>query len=126
MTSARRFTWGLIVAGLAVGAAVLGVGGSSPFAFCGVFTLYVLLEACVRPFSAAILLAQPGHEAGAAASLVNFSHTALGTVGMLAAVMPWASYLEGLGVIIVASMAVAGVLWAVLLRSRAPLAEVTG
>ena len=40
---------------------------------------------------------------------------------MVIAVLPWANYVEGVGVIIVASMVVAGLGWFALLRSNAPL-----
>ncbi|MEI3232137.1 MAG: hypothetical protein V8S24_13475 [Gordonibacter pamelaeae] len=55
---------------------------------------------------------------------INFAHTAIGCVGMLLAVLPWSSYVQGIGVLIVASMAFAGIGWIALLKSRIPLAGI--
>ena len=82
---------------------------------------FALAEACIRPYSTNILLSQQEHDTGAAASLINFAHTAVGSVGMLVAVMPWPNFVVGIGVIIVATMAAAGGIWWALLRSSIPL-----
>ncbi|RDB63347.1 MFS transporter [Gordonibacter sp. 28C] len=119
--SARRFTGILLAAALLSGVAMLVVGELSPVLFCVTFLVFALTEACVRPYSTNILLSQQEGDTGAASSLINFTHTAIGCVGMLLAVLPWSSYVFGIGVLIVASMAAAVVGWAVLLKSRVPL-----
>lgn len=119
--SAKRFTTILLAVSLAAGAVMMAVGELSPMLFCGTFVVFALSEASVRPYSTNILLSQQEGDTGAAASLINFTHTALGCIGMLAAVLPWPNYVEGVGAIIIASMAAALIGWAALLRSTIPL-----
>ena len=119
--SARRFTSILLGVALASGAAMLAVGELGPTLFCVAFLVFALTEAAVRPYSTNILLSQQEGDTGAASSLINFTHTAIGCLGMLVAVLPWPNYVVGVGAIIVGSMAVALVGWVALLRSRIPL-----
>ena len=119
--NARQFTNILLtIAGLS-GVAMLCVGQISPALFCVTFLVFAVMQACVRPYSTNILLSQQEEDTGAASSLINFSHTALGSLGMVVAVLPWANYVEGVGIIIVASMIIAGLGWLALLRSNVPL-----
>ncbi|MFR4804653.1 MAG: hypothetical protein ACLT98_15835 [Eggerthellaceae bacterium] len=85
--SARRFTSILLGIALASGAAMLAVGQASPQLFCITFLAFALTEAAVRPYSTNVLLSQQEGDTGAASSLINFAHTAIGCVGMLAAVL---------------------------------------
>lgn len=119
--SARRFT--SILLGIAVlsGVAMLVVGELSPVLFCLTFLVFALTEACIRPCSTNILLSQQEGDTGAASSLINFAHTAIGCVGMVLAVLPWSSYVFGIGVLIVVVMALACVCWFALLKSSIPL-----
>ena len=119
--SARRFTSILLGIALASGAAMLAVGQASPQLFCITFLAFALTEAAVRPYSTNVLLSQQEGDTGAASSLINFAHTAIGCVGMLAAVLPWPNYVVGVGAIIVGSMGVAIAGWEALLRSNVPL-----
>ena len=119
--NARRFTSIILsIAGLS-GVAMLCVGQLSPTLFCITFLVFAVMQACARPYSTNILLSQQDDDTGAASSLINFLHTAIGSLGMVIAVLPWANYVEGVGVIIVASMVVAGLGWFALLQSNAPL-----
>lgn len=122
--SARRFTGILLGVGLASGLAMLAVGELSPTLFCLTFLAFALAEAAVRPYSTNILLSQQEGDTGAASSLINFAHTAIGCVGMLVAVLPWPNFVTGIGIIIVASMGVGILGWIALLRSRVPLAGI--
>ena len=124
--SARRFTGILLAAAALSGVAMLLAGELSPVLFCLTFLVFALTEACIRPYSTNILLSQQEGDTGAASSLINFAHTAIGCVGMLLAVLPWSSYVQGIGVLIVASMAFAGIGWIALLKSRIPLAGIKG
>ena len=119
--SARRFTDILLGVGLASGLAMLAVGELSPTLFCLTFLAFALAEAAVRPYSTNILLSQQEGDTGAASSLINFAHTAIGCVGMLVAVLPWPNFVTGIGIIIVASMGVGILGWIALQRSRVPL-----
>lgn len=122
--SARRFTDILLGVGLASGLAMLAVGELSPTLFCLTFLAFALAEAAVRPYSTNILLSQQEGDTGAASSLINFAHTAIGCVGMLVAVLPWPNFVTGIGIIIVASMGVGILGWIALLRSHVPLAGI--
>lgn len=119
--SARRFTTIIIVIALASGIAMMMVGEISPYLFCATFLVFAIMEACVRPYSTNILLSQQEGDTGAASSLINFAHTAIGCAGMVLAVLPWPNYIVGVGAIIVLSMAVAAISWFALLRSGIPL-----
>ncbi len=119
--SARSYTTLLVAVAGAVGMLLLSVGRLSPAAFCACFAVFMLAEASVRPFSANILLAQQERDTGAAAALVNCSHTVLGALGMAVAVLPWPDFLFGLGVVTVAALAVAGVIWLAMRRARVRL-----
>ena len=119
--NARRFTSIILsIAGLS-GVAMLCVGQLSPTLFCITFLVFAVMQACARPYSTNILLSQQDDDTGAASSLINFLHSAIGSLGMVIAALPWANYVEGVGVIIVASMVVAGLGWFALLQSNAPL-----
>ena len=100
------------------GVVMLLVGELTPVLFCLTFLVFAMTEACVRPYSTDILLSQQESDAGAVSSLINFTHTAIGCVGMALAVLPWSNYVVGVGMLVVVTMAFAGVCWIVLLRSR--------
>lgn len=119
--TARRFTSILIIAGLISGAGMLALGTLSPFLFCVTFLVFAMTEACVRPYSTNILLSQHEKDTGAASSLINFTHTAIGCIGMVLAVLPWPSFIVGVAVIIIGTMMVAGIIWIALLKSRISL-----
>jgi DHA1 family bicyclomycin/chloramphenicol resistance-like MFS transporter len=119
--SARRFTTILFVIALASGVALLSTGGLSPLLFCLLFMVFAVAGACVRPYSTNILLSQHNSDAGAASSVINFTHTAIGCIGMVLAVLPWTNYVTGIGVIIIAIMALACILWFAFLRSAIEL-----
>lgn len=118
---ARTFTSILIVVSLVAGVGILLVGETAPLTFCLLFLVFALAEASVRPYSTAILLRQQddadGATAGAASSVINCTHTLVGSLGMLLAHLPWANYVQGVGALIVASMGVALLGWIAFLRS---------
>lgn len=122
--SPRRFTSIVLGVALASGTAMLAVGQAGPELFCLTFLVFALCEAAIRPYSTNILLSQQEGDTGAASSLINFAHTAIGCLGMLAAVLPWPNYVVGVAAIIVVSMAAALTGWIALLRSRIPLAGI--
>lgn len=122
--SARRFTTALLAIAFASGLAMIALGEFSPFLFCATFLVFAMTEACVRPYSTNILLSQQEGDTGAAASLINFAHTAIGCVGMVLAVLPWPNFVVGVGAIIAGAMAVAGIAWALLLHSKVSLAGI--
>lgn len=122
--TARRFTSIILVVALISGVAMLIVGDLSPFLFCLTFLVFAVTEACVRPYSTNILLSQKDEDAGAASSLINFTHTAIGCVGMGVAVLPWPNYVIAIAAIITITMVVAILAWVFFLHSSIPLAGI--
>ena len=119
--SARHFVTALLAVSVGTGVCMLVFGELSPFAFCACFLVFAFFEAAIRPMSTNILLSQQEGDTGAASSLINFAHTAVGTIGMLAIVAPWPNYIVGIAVLIIATMVAGLVAWAALLRSNVPL-----
>lgn len=121
--STRTVMAGLVAIALVSGVAILAVGEAAPWAFCAAFLVFALAEASVRPFSTTVLLNRDGRDgggsAGAASSVINFAHTAVGCAGMLVAHLPWASYVQGVGWLVVGSMLLAGIGLLALVRARA-------
>lgn len=119
--SVRRVMAALLAAALASGVAILAVGEQAPWVFCLVFLVFAVAEASVRPYSTALLLAcrddAEETSAGAASSVINFTHTFVGCLGMLLIHLPWATYVQGVGWLTVGSMALACIGWRALVRS---------
>lgn len=114
-----RFTYLLMAMAAVGGALMLAVGGAGPVAFCATAIIVGFVEAAMRPYTTDILLRQHDREAGSASSLINFTHTALGCVGMWAVMLPWPGYVEGIAALTLGSMAVALVILVPLSRSAA-------
>ena len=108
----------LMMAGaILCGAAMLAVGSLAPLAFWVCFMVYAVLEAAIRPFAANLLLEQQEGDAGSVSSLYNFVCTVLGSVGTAVIMLPWPTYIIGLGLLIVGIMGVALVAWVLGLRA---------
>ncbi len=122
--SARKFTSLMIILSIITGIAMLVLGQLSAMLFCLVFLIYTIAESCIRPYSTNILLTQREEDTGAASSLINFSQTAIGCVGMALIVLPWPNYIIGLGIIMIATMVIAGIGWIALLKSDIPLKRI--
>ena len=114
--SAKNFTTLILLVCLAAGIALMAFGGISEYTFCGLFVLFILAESCARPYSTNILLNQHDGETGAASSVINFTHTIFGCLGMLAAVFPWPSYMFGIGALVTISIAASLIIWAYALK----------
>ncbi len=124
VTTAKRFTTILIVLAIALGVAIIAVGGSSPVAFCALFSAFAVAEAAGRPYMMNILLEQAKRNAGTASALMNCVRTGVGCIGMVLAALPWGNYVFGVGVLMAVGMAAALAGWIALLRSCAPLAGI--
>lgn len=122
--SARKFTSLMIILSIITGVAMLALGQLSAMLFCIVFLIYTIAESCIRPYSTNILLTQREEDTGAASSLINFSQTAVGCVGMALIVLPWPNYIIGLGIIMIGTMVIAGLGWIALLKSNIPLKRI--
>ncbi len=119
--SVIRFTTFMLAFSIAMGIVMLLVGQSSPYAFCACFIAFAMAESCTRPYSMNIQLEQQARDAGSASALMNCIRTAIGSLGMVLAALPWPNYVVGIGALIVAFMTVSFGMWAMLLRSGIPL-----
>lgn len=114
--SAKTFTTLILSVCFAAGILLMLFGSISEYTFCGLFVLFILAESCARPYSTNILLSQHDGETGAASSVINFTHTLVGCVGMMMAVFPWPNYMFGIGAMLTLSIAVSLAIWAYILR----------
>lgn len=119
--SVRRFTTVLFALCVGVGVVLLACGTLNPFVFCGLFVIFALSESCARPYSMNILLEQQAHDTGSASALMNCVRTAIGSLGMVLAALPWGDFITGVAVLMIAGMGVALAGWVALMRSRIPL-----
>ena len=62
-------------------------------------------------------LAKLEGDTGAASSLIGFTISMFGVIGMSAVVAPWPSYIFGIGALMLICAALSAILWAYLLRS---------
>ncbi|MGI6217873.1 MAG: Bcr/CflA family efflux MFS transporter [Coriobacteriales bacterium] len=115
----RQFTYGVLVVCLGVAVClILPLGSLSALAFCGIFTIFILAEAAIRPYGTDVLLSMQDEDAGSASSLINFLTNFLGVIGMGIIPLFEGDYIFGLGVIMAGSMAAALALWLYILRSK--------
>ena len=103
----RPLTYLFIGAGIVTGALTILVGSVSPAVFCLMFVLMGLIEAALRPYTTNILLSQNEKDTGSASSLINFTHTALGCIGMAVITLFSQNYIFGIGILSIVSMAIA-------------------
>jgi hypothetical protein len=77
----------------------------------------VLEEGMMRPLSTAILLEQQEGDTGSASSLINFSNTMLGCIGMIISGFRFFGDIRTLAAILIVFTAAGVVIFAVLMRS---------
>ena len=113
----RSFTHVMIALGIASALALLAFGTSSVFAFCGALILFATIQSAIRPYTTNVLLSLQQNDTGAASSLINFTISILGVIGMNVIMLGWPNYIVGIGAIMLVSACLSLVLWVVLLRS---------
>ena len=102
---------------LACGIMLLLFGSVAPIVFLLCFIPFTIIESAVRPFSTAILLNKQERDIGSASALINFTHTVLGSVGMVLGTLGWSSFIAGLGVILVGGAVLALAGWILFLKT---------
>lgn len=109
-TSAQiiKISFGLIVLS---GVLLLTVGKYSPYLFLVSFFPVTFSNGFLRAFASNILLGQPNMNSGGAASIINFSNTTLGAIGMLIGTLGLSNYIQGLGTITLLGMCFSIGLW---------------
>lgn len=74
-------------------------GKSSPYVFLICFAPITFGAGFLRSFSTNILLGQENMNAGATSSIINFSNTAIGALGMFLATLGWENFIHGISYI---------------------------
>ncbi len=115
--SARLFTHAMIALGLISAALLLTTGTMSVFAFCGALILFATIQSAIRPYTTNILLSRQQGDTGAASSLIGFTIGVFGVIGMNVIMLPWPTYIFGIGAIMLACAALSATFWAHLLHS---------
>lgn len=114
-TSAQiiQFTFALLVL---AGILIIFVGKYSPYLFLLTFFPVTFSNSFLRAFASNILLGQKEMNAGGAASIINFSNTALGSLGMMIGAIGWSNYVEGLGYTALIAMVISISCWIVFVK----------
>lgn len=114
-TSAQivQFTLGLLVV---AGILIIFVGKYSPYLFLLTFFPVTFSNSFLRAFASNILLGQKEMNSGGAASIINFSNTALGSLGMMIGAIGWSNYVEGLGYTALIAMAISITCWTIFVK----------
>ena len=115
--AARTFTHAMIALGFLSAALLLTVGESSVFAFCGALILFATIQSAIRPYTTNILLSQQKGDTGAASSLIGFTISIFGVIGMNVIMAPWRTYVFGMGVIMLVCAIGSLAMWLYLLHS---------
>lgn len=97
----------IVVAGILI----LTIGKSSPYLFLISFAPITFANGFLRSFSSNVLLGQKEMNSGGVASVISFSGTALGAVGMMLGTLSWSNYIQGLGWITLIAMVFSLGLW---------------
>jgi len=113
----RVFTHVMIALGFVSAALLLTVGDTSVFVFCGALILFATIQSAIRPYTTNILLSQQKGDTGSASSLIGFTISIFGVVGMTVVVGPWPTYIFAIGAIMLVCAALSCTLWVYLLRS---------
>ena len=122
--SARVFTNVMIALAFVSAGVLLTVGEVSVFAFCGALILFATIQSAIRPYTTNILLSQQEGDTGAASSLIGFTISIFGVIGMNVIMLGWPTYIVGIGVIVLVCASLSCILWVWLLRSpRIHIAE---
>ena len=93
------------------GAAMLAVGQDGAIIFLICYLPYTLANSFTKSHSMNWLLSITDENAGTASSVIKFMQTMFGSLGMMAASLPWPHYIHGLNVIMLSAMAVSFLLW---------------
>ena len=110
-----RFSFTFIILS---GILVLSLGQLSPYLFLLAFAPVTFSLGFLRALASTILLNQRNMNGGAVASMINFSGTALGALGMLLGTIGWTNYVQGLGWITLLAMAFSIALWYIFNKNK--------
>ena len=99
------------------GILVFFVGKYSPYLFILTFAPITLSNSFLRSFASNILLGQKEMNSGGASSVINFTNTALGSLGMVLGSIGWSNYVQGIGIIALIAMSISVICWVIFLKN---------
>lgn len=114
----KIFTQSCFAIAIISGLCLMAVGSYSPWLFLVAFLPFTLVESAIRPLSTSILLDQQEKDTGSASSLINAINTIFGSIGMLLGTMNWSNIVEGLGILVTATVVLAIIVWLALTKSK--------
>lgn len=77
-------------------------GALGPLAIFLAFAPYALMEGIIRPHAFVILVDQPPEKVASASAFSNFVYSVLGAAGTVVMTLPWATYVGGLAIVMMA------------------------
>lgn len=110
-----KLSFGLIVLS---GILMLTIAKNSPYLFLIAFFPVTFSNGFLRAFASNILLGQQNMNSGGAASIINFSNTALGSLGMMLGTLGAPNYIQSLGFTILFAMLFSISLWILFLKKQ--------
>lgn len=116
--SPYRFTYLLLIVGVACGIAMFFVGDKSVWIFAALMAVFAIMETTVRPYTTDLLLGLARQDTGSASSMINFLNTGFGVIGMAVIMAPFPDYVIGIGAILTGCMVLGLPLWALACRER--------
>ncbi|MBW6410857.1 MFS transporter [Clostridium weizhouense] len=114
----KKITWLCFVLAVFSGMALIILGRLSPVLFLFSFIPFAFVESIMKVFSTDILLNQQEGDSGSASSLINFTQTILGSIGMVMGALPWSNYISGLGICVLGFIIIGIISWIALLKSN--------
>ena len=100
------------------GILVLSVGQTRAIMFLLSFLPFTAIGAVARPFAMEILLSEAKDNVGTASSVINFVPILFGSLGMMLGTLPWANFIDGLGIIMTTATFLSIILWILIRRGR--------
>lgn len=94
------------------------IGHLGPIFFLLSFVPFTLVACFTRPFISEMLLSIQKKDVGAASSLMNFGFTVVGSIGMMVGSLSWASHITGLSTTIFLFVALAMIVWWIIIKSK--------
>jgi len=98
---------GILISGFLL----LTIGKHSPYLFLIAFAPVTFSNSFLRSFASAILLGQDNMNSGGAASIINFSNTSLGAIGMMLGTIPLGNNIQRLAAVVLIAMVFSVGLW---------------
>ena len=108
-----------LIMGIVSAALMLTVGHENWFTFFIAYLFICSVCMSIRPWGFEIVLSSRKGDSGALSSLLNFMFFMVGCIGMLSSTLPiWPDHVTAMGSIILISMILFGLFWALMPRTR--------